>query len=52
MAIHIVWEDSSFHKFYGRVVEGSELGKEDSEIDGAMDKGQEYEEGFPDFYFA
>lgn len=52
MAIYIVREDSFFNKLYGRIVEGSELGKEYSEIDGAMDKGQEYEEGFSDFHFA
>ena len=52
MAIHIVWEDSSFHKFYGRVIERGELGKEDSEIDGAVDKSQDYEEGSLDFHFA
>ena len=52
MAIHIVREYSFFNKLYGRIVEGSELGKEDSEIDGAVDKSQDYEEGSLDFHFA
>ena len=52
MVIKIVREYSFFNKLYGRIVERSELGKEDSEIDGAVDKGQEYEEGFSDFHFA